>query len=87
MVTMRPFDGRGVWGMKQKKEYILDPQGNKIYGLKKRQYKCSPILATGWNRQAKDGEWRTAWAQLCNRALEQYGHASASATAVMNGRG
>ena len=30
MLTMRPFEQGGEWGAKQKKEYILDPQGNKI---------------------------------------------------------
>ena len=74
MLTMRPFDECGEWGAKQKKEYILDPQGNKIYDPKKRQYKCKAIPATDWNEQTKAEEWRAAWAQLCNRALEQYGH-------------
>jgi hypothetical protein len=36
MLTMRPFDERGTWGAKQKKEYILDKDGNKIYDPKKR---------------------------------------------------
>ena len=75
MLTMRPFDECGEWGAKQKKEYILDPQGKKIYDPKKRQYKCKAIPATDWNEQTKAEEWRAAWAQLCNRALEQYGHA------------
>ena len=74
---MRPFDECGEWGAKQKKEYILDPQGNKIYDPKKRQYKCKSIPATDWSEQTKAEEWRAAWAQLCNQALEQNGHASA----------
>ena len=75
MLTMRPFDERGTWGAKQKKEYILDKDGNKIYDPKKRQYKCKSIPATDWNEQTKAEEWRAAWAQLCNQALEQNGHA------------
>ena len=75
MLTMRPFDEGGEWGAKQKKEYILDRDGNKIYDPKKRQYKCKSIPATDWNEQTKAEEWRAAWAQLCNRALEQNGHA------------
>ena len=74
MLTMRPIQQGGAWGAKQKKEYILDPQGKKIYDPKKRQYKCKAIPATDWNEQTKAEEWRAAWAQLCNRALEQYGH-------------
>ncbi len=75
MLTMRPFDERGEWGAKQKKEYILDRDGNKIYDPKKRQYKCKSIPATDWNEQTKAEEWRAAWAEICNRALEQNGHA------------
>ena len=76
MLTMRPFDERGAWGAKQKKEYILDRDGNKIYDPKKRQYKCKSVPATDWNEQTKAEEWRAAWAGLCNQALEQNGHGS-----------
>ena len=75
MLTMRPFEQGGAWGAKQKKEYILDPQGNKIYDPKKRQYKCKSIPATDWNEQTKAEQWRAAWAEICNRALEQNGRA------------
>ena len=75
MLTMRPFDERGEWGAKQKKEYILDGDGNKIYDQKKRQYKCKSVPATNWNDQTKAEEWRAAWAQICNQHLAQNGHA------------
>jgi len=75
MLTMRPIEQDGTWGAKQKKEYILDQQGEKIYDRKKRQYKCKSIPATDWNEQTKAEEWRAAWAEICNRALEQNGHA------------
>ena len=60
MLTMRPIQQGGAWGAKQKKEYILDPQGKKIYDPKKRQYKCKAIPATDWNEQTKAEEWRAA---------------------------
>ena len=66
---------RGAWGAKQKKEYILDSDGNKIYDPKKRQFKCKSVPATDWNEQTKAEEWRAAWAEICNQALEQNGHA------------
>lgn len=75
MLTMRPFERGGTWGAKQKKEYILDPQGKKIYAPQKRQYKCKSIPATDWNEQTKAEEWRSAWAEICNLFLEQNGHA------------
>lgn len=75
MLTMRPFEEDKTWGAKQKKEYILDPQGNKIYDPKKRSYKCKSIPATDWNEQTKAEEWRAAWADTVNRFLEQNNHA------------
>lgn len=74
MLTMRPIEKDGTWGAKQKKEYVLDKDGNKIYDRKKRQYKCKSIPATDWNEQSKAEEWRETWAEICNRALEQNGH-------------
>lgn len=74
LLTMRPFEQDGKWGAKQKKEYILDPQGGKIYDPKKRQYKCKSIPATDWNEQTKAEEWRGAWAEICNRFLERHDH-------------
>lgn len=71
MLTMRPFTEEKTWGTKQKKEYILDPQGNKIYDPKKRQYKCNSIPSTDWNEQTKAEQWRQGWADLCNQYLEQ----------------
>ena len=74
MLTMRPFAEDKTWGAKQKKEYILDEGGNKIYDPKKRQYKCKSIPATDWNEQTKAEEWRQGWAEICNRFLEQNNH-------------
>ena len=75
MLTMRPFNEEKTWGDKQKKEYILDPQGNKIYDPKKRQYKCKSVPTTDWNEQTRAEEWRAAWAETTNRYLEKLNHA------------
>lgn len=75
MLIMRPIEKNGTWGAKQKKEYVLDKDGNKIYDPKKWQYKCKSIPATDWNEQSKAEEWREAWAEICNQFLEQNGHA------------
>jgi len=75
MLTMRPFKEDKTWGDKQKKDYILDKDGNKIYDKKSRSYKCKSIPTTDWNEQTKAEEWRGAWAEMCNAALEQNGHA------------
>ena len=70
MLTMRPFNEDGTWGDKQKKEYILDGSGEKIYDKKKRQYKCKSVPTTDWNEQTKAEDWRSAWADCVNKFLE-----------------
>lgn len=74
MLTMRPFNEDRTWENKQKKDYILDKDGGKIYDSKKRQYKCKSIPSTDWNEQTKAEEWRQGWADICNSFLEQNNH-------------
>lgn len=71
MLTMRPFNEDGTWGDKQKKEYVLDKNGNKIYDKRKRTYKCRTVQTTDWNSREKAEEWREAWSEFLNNALEQ----------------
>jgi hypothetical protein len=73
MLTVRPIMPDGKWGSKQKKEYILDHDGNKIYNPQKRQYKCRSIPSTDWNSYTKADEWRKAWEDMANAELERRG--------------
>jgi hypothetical protein len=75
MLTMRPFNEDGTWGAKQRKEYILDEQGNKIYDKAKRQYACRSVPSTDWNEHSNAEIWRAAWADAVNAELEKRGHA------------
>jgi len=70
LLTMRPFNEDKTWGAKQRKEYIFDERGEKIYDKNKRQYKCKSIPSTDWNEHNKAEEWRSAWANVCNKYLE-----------------
>ena len=74
MLTMRPFREGCAWGDKQKKEYLLEKDGGKIYDPKKRQYKCKSIPTTDWNDQNKAEAWRAAWADAVNAHLERQGY-------------
>ena len=74
MLTMRPFNEDRTWGDKQRKVYILDQQGNKIYDPVKRQYKCSKVQTTDWNEKCKAEEWRKTWAKTANKYLEKLKH-------------
>ena len=76
MLTTRPFEPGGSWGGKQKKEYILDRRGEKIYDPKKKQYKCRSVPSTDWNEQIKAEQWRAGWADAVNAVLEQQGQES-----------
>jgi hypothetical protein len=76
MLTMRPFNEDGTWGDKQKKEYLLDKNGNKIYDKRKRTYKCRTVQTTDWNSREKAEEWRTEWAEFLNQALVDKGLAT-----------
>lgn len=74
MLTVRPFNEDRSWGSKQKKEYILDENGEKIYDKKKRQYKCKSVPTTDWNDRGNVEKWRQSWADMCNKYLEKSGH-------------
>ena len=71
MLTMRPIKEDGTWNDKQRKVYRLDENGQKIYDPVKRQYDCDSVPTTDWNEHTKAEEWRSAWASLTNKYLEQ----------------
>ena len=73
MLTMRPINPDGSWGEKQRKEYVLDANGKKIYNKKKRTYKCRTVQTTDWNDKTKAEEWRAAWADFLNAELASRG--------------
>ena len=74
LLTMRPLDASGEWGAKCRKEYLLDGRGQRIPdghgGFKSRR-----VDTTDWNDKAKAEQWRQAWADYANRALERGNHA------------
>lgn len=70
LLTMRPFERNGAWGAKSKKEYILDDKGERIR-LKSGEFKSRKVAAVDWNEQTKAEQWREAWADTANAALEQ----------------
>ena len=74
MLTMRPFEEDGSWGDKQKKEYILDKNGNKQYDAKKKTYKCKTVKTTDWDSTETLEKWRENWAKIANKHLERAGH-------------
>ncbi len=70
MLTMRPLNENGEWGAKSKKEYITDKNGERIK-LKNGNYKTKKVDTVDWNEQSKAELWRSKWAELANKYLEQ----------------
>ena len=73
MLTMRPIEPGGSWGAKSKKEYMLDENGDRII-LKSGIFKTRKISSNDWNDQTKAEDWRKAWADCVNTALEKTNH-------------
>ena len=72
MLTLRPLNERGEWDAKCRKEYDLDGRGQRIR-LPGGGFKSHRVDTTDWNDPGKAEVWRAAWADACNRALEQIG--------------
>ena len=70
MLTMRPLEQNGQWGAKSKKEYIVDKNGERVR-LKNGNVKTKKVNTVDWNEQDKAELWRSAWAELANKYLEQ----------------
>lgn len=73
MLTIRAFDEEGQWLSKQKKEYILDKDGNKQYDKKSKTYKCKTVKTTDWDNKENLEKWREEWAKYANKSLERNG--------------
>lgn len=71
MLTNRPFNSDGTWGIKSKKQYILDENGNKTYTGTSKYPKSRKILMVDWDKKEKIVEWRHNWAVSVNQVLEQ----------------
>ncbi|MGY5276158.1 MobQ family relaxase [Lactiplantibacillus plantarum] len=69
MLTNRPFNPDGTWGIKSRKEYILDEKANKTY-TKSGYARNRKIWLTDWDKKEKITEWRHNWATAVNQVLE-----------------
>ena len=71
MLTTRPIEQDNSWGVKQKKEYILDKNGQKQYDKKKQTYKCKTVKTTNWGSKEFLQRSRESWAEKINQELEK----------------
>ncbi|MDY8107504.1 MobQ family relaxase [Pediococcus pentosaceus] len=69
MLTNRPFNPDGSWGLKSKTEYILDENGNKTK-TPAGNVRNRKIWLVDWDKKEKISEWRKNWANAVNQVLE-----------------
>ncbi|WP_436670042.1 MobQ family relaxase [Lactiplantibacillus plantarum] len=70
MLTNRPFNPDGSWGLKAKTQYIKDENGKQL--LTKSGFpKQRKIWLVDWDKREKINEWRKNWALSVNQFLAQ----------------
>ncbi len=65
MCPIRPMEPNGKWGNKQRREYVLDENGERIPDGTG-DYVFNAIPTTDWGSPETLEQWRQAWAELCN---------------------
>lgn len=70
LAPLRPFTEEGSWGNKQKREYLLDEEGNRIKDAKGKDI-FNAVSTTGWNDPELLKEWRSAWTEKVNEKFRE----------------
>lgn len=70
LCPIRPLNPDGIWGKKQRREYILDEHGKRIPNGKG-DYEFKAVPTTDWGSPERLEAWRQAWAELCNSKFEE----------------
>ena len=65
MCPIRPIGPDGKWGNKQRREYVLDENGERIPDGSG-DYVFNAVPTTDWGSPETLEHWRQAWAELCN---------------------
>ena len=69
---MRPLNLDGTWGQKQRREYLLDEDGNRIRD-KNGDYVFNAVHTTDWHEPETLEHWREQWAAAVNTKFEEKG--------------
>lgn len=72
MLTNRPFNPDGSWGLKSKTQYVLDKNGKQLL-TKNGNPKQRKIWLVDWDKPRKVEEWRHAWAEEVNSLFQAKG--------------
>ena len=72
LCPIRLIEQNGKWGLKQKREYVLDENGNRIPDGKG-DYVFNAVPTTDWGSAETLEFWREQWAMMCNAKFEEKG--------------
>ena len=72
MCPIRPIEPDGRWGNKQRREYVLDEDGNRIRDEAGNDV-FNAVPTTDWGSPETLESWRQAWAELCNAKFAEKG--------------
>lgn len=72
MCPIRPIEQNGKWGYKQRREYVLDENGNRIPDGKG-DHVFNALPTTDWGSPDTLEFWREQWAVMCNAKFEEKG--------------
>ena len=72
MTTMRPINPDGTWGQKQRREYVLDDEGNRVLDRNGKPM-FNAVPTTDWGSPETLEEWREAWCRMVNEKFAKKG--------------
>ena len=72
LTTMRPLNPDGSWGNKQRRDYALDENGERIRD-EKGEYVFNAVHTTDWHEPETLEHWREAWCRMVNAEFERKG--------------
>ena len=72
MCPIRPLDEHGRWGNKQRREYLLDENGERIRD-EAGNYVFNAVPTTDWGSPETLEAWRATWAEMCNAKFAEKG--------------
>ena len=72
LCPIRPIEQNGKWGLKQRRVYELDEDGNRIRDANSK-YVFNAVPTTDWGSPETLEHWREAWAEMCNAKFAEKG--------------
>ena len=72
LCPIRPIEQNGKWGLKQRRVYELDEDGNRIRDPDGK-FVFNAVPTTDWGSPETLEHWREAWAEMCNAKFAEKG--------------